>query len=517
LRGGDLHSNGRWLVYGANFDFESGMEIGPTWVCRHDLESGMRKVLARAEKASYLRPRLSPDGRFVLYTKKDLHPAGQQVWLVGIEGEGNREILNFGAAVKSSAFWFPDGKSLLVISETSTHKRVGIWTLADESLQWLIDDPSRSIEEAYVSNGSDEIVIIEVHQARVHSSLFNLGTGAETKLAPPSGTVIPLAPTADGKWVGQSYSSRQPDDIVSFEVEDSGPKGLSSISAVWQRTPLSAQDLTQAQAYHWQSVDGLQIQGWLYRPQGEPQGMIVYVHGGPTSHSMDRINVQLQLFARAGFVVLDPNYRGSTGFGLSFREAIKKEGWGGVEQEDIRSGIEALITDGIAQAGKVGITGTSYGGYSSWCAITRYPVEIVTAAVPICGMTDLVIDYETTRPDLRPYSEEMMGGSPDELLDKYNERSPINFVANIQGSLLIVQGNRDPNVTPENVRAVEIALADAGIAYEILTFDDEGHGISKVKNKKTLYLAMLEFFNRIVKSGSSFSSTRPKFHSDGVP
>jgi dipeptidyl aminopeptidase/acylaminoacyl peptidase len=69
-------------------------------------------------------------------------------------------------------------------------------------------------------------------------------------------------------------------------------------------------------------------------------------------------------------------------------------------------------------------------------------------------------------------------------------------VVNIQGSLLIVQGNQDPNVTPENVRIVRKALENAGIGYEILTFDDEGHGIAKIKNQKTLYLAMLHFFSR---------------------
>jgi dipeptidyl aminopeptidase/acylaminoacyl peptidase len=405
-----------------------------------------------------------------------------------------------GPAVKSSAFWFPGGKRVLVIYETETHKRIGIWTLADQSLQWVIDDPSRSIEEVYAPHGSDEIVIVEVHQAQVQSSLFNPETGVETKVAAPSENIIPLAPSADGRWVGQIYSSCQADDIVSFTIGEAGLDDLTTVSSVCERTSLRPGDLTQAEAYHWRSIDGLEIQGWLYRPQGEAQGTIVYVHGGPTSHSMDRINAQLQLFARAGFVVLDPNYRGSTGFGLSFREAIKEEGWGGLEQEDIRSGIEALITAGIAQAGKVGITGTSYGGYSSWCAITRYPLDIVTAAVPICGMTDLVIDYETTRPDLRPYSEEMMGGSPEEVPEIYHERSPINFVADIRGRLLIVQGERDPNVTPENVRVVKQALEAAGISYEILTFDDEGHGISKVKNKKTLYLELLDFYSRAFSS-----------------
>src|SRR5229473_4950547 len=154
------------------------------------------------------------------------------------------------------------------------------------------------------------------------------------------------------------------------------------------------------------------IQGWLYRAKGPSRGLIVQVHGGPTAHSEAALSAFIQSAVEAGFSVLDPNYRGSTGFGLAFREAIRKTGWGGLEQDDIRTGIEAMIARGIAAPGRVGITGTSYGGYSAWCAITRFPKEIVAAAAPICGMTDLVVDYETTRPDIRPYSEEMMGGSP---------------------------------------------------------------------------------------------------------
>jgi len=169
-------------------------------------------------------------------------------------------------------------------------------------------------------------------------------------------------------------------------------------------------------------------------------------------------------------------------------------GWGGQEQEDIQTGIEALINAGIAEPGKVGVIGTSYGGYSSWYAITRYPPELVAAAAPICGMTDLIVDYQSTRPDLRPYSEEMMGGSPEEVPERYYDRSPINFVGNIRGKLLIIQGMQDPNVTPENVSVVRAELDKAGIPYEVLAFEDEGHGIYRPKNLKSLYLHLSEFF-----------------------
>jgi dipeptidyl aminopeptidase/acylaminoacyl peptidase len=244
----------------------------------------------------------------------------------------------------------------------------------------------------------------------------------------------------------------------------------------------------------------MEIQGWLYRPRGEAKGTIVYVHGGPTSHSEDRVSAEVQYYVSQGFNVLDPNYRGSTGFSLPFREAIKEDGWGGREQDDIRTGIEALIEAGIAERGKVGMTGTSYGGYSSWCGITHFPTDVLAASAPVCGMTDLVVDYHTTRPDLRPYSEEMLGGSPDQVPDRYRERSPINFVQNIKGKLLIVQGLQDPNVTPENVSAVETALKDAGIEYDLLGFEDEGHGIYKPQNQRVLYPRLAQFFEEAFSS-----------------
>jgi dipeptidyl aminopeptidase/acylaminoacyl peptidase len=263
---------------------------------------------------------------------------------------------------------------------------------------------------------------------------------------------------------------------------------------MWEESWITPNELAPAESIWWQSEDGRSIQGWLYRPAGAARGTIVQVHGGPTAHSEDEFDAKIQYLVAEGFNVLSPNYRGSTGFGLAFEEAIKEDGWGSQEQDDIRAGIESLIARGIAQPGRVGITGTSYGGYSSWWAITHWPAEIVAAAAPICGMTDLVVDYETTRPDLRPYSEEMMGGSPQQVPERYRDRSPIHFVSGIKGRLLIVQGMRDPNVTPDNLEVVRQALDREGIEYELLTFEDEGHGIRKRSNLRLLYGELCRYF-----------------------
>ncbi|MBL8161652.1 MAG: S9 family peptidase [Anaerolineae bacterium] len=495
IRGGQLHPNGKWLIYGANRDPNSGAEIEQSLVYRHDLESGEQRALAKPEKGCWYIPRLNKAGTHILYNRKDNHPAGYTLWVVDIDGHEDREVVNVGDDRKVYGSWLPDSTGILVLAEAETHYKVGLWRLADGALEWLIDDPARNIESVYVPHGSSEAVIVEVQDARTRASLYHLETRTERRLPNIPGNLTPIAPLADGMWVGSFYRSNHPSDLVRFSPDDCRPDSFVSLTRVQERTILKSDLLASAEDFRWKSVDGLTIQGWLYRPRETAKGTIVYVHGGPTHHSSDALDDQIQFFVSQGFNVLDPNYRGSTGFSRAYQEAIKVDGWGGREQEDIRTGIEALITTGIAERGKVGITGTSYGGYSSWHAITHFPPETLAAAAPICGMTDLVVDYETTRPDLRPYSEEMLGGRPDQVPERYYERSPINFVGNIRGHLLIIQGLQDPNVTPENVRAVRAALDKAGIEHQLLAFEDEGHGIDRPENQKVMYQRLVDFFS----------------------
>ena len=223
------------------------------------------------------------------------------------------------------------------------------------------------------------------------------------------------------------------------------------------------------------------------------------------AHSEDAVNHQIQFFVARGFNVLDPNYRGSTGFGLAFREAIKEDGWGGREQDDIRTGIEALIAAGhrrsrarsASPAPPMAATrpgAPSPAARPSWSPPPR----------PICGMTDLVVDYETTRPDLRPYSEEMLGGRPDQVPERYRERSPIHFVRQHPRPAADRPG---PAATPTSRRRTCAPCArrwtQAGVPYEVLAFEDEGHGIMRPKNQKTLYLRLADFF------GQAFAGPAP--------
>src|SRR5690606_37180009 len=118
LRGGQLHPNGKWLVYGANLDLMTGEEIEPTVVIRHDLDTSERIELARPQKGGWNIPQLSPDGSKILYNTHDEHPGGAQAWVVNIDGTDNCEVLNVGVDKKVFGVWAQDSETIVFTAET---------------------------------------------------------------------------------------------------------------------------------------------------------------------------------------------------------------------------------------------------------------------------------------------------------------------------------------------------------------------------------------------------------------
>ena len=492
LYGGVLHPNGKLLFYCAQFDPHDAKGRSGACIFRQDLQTGECRAIARMLQGEGTGPLLSPDGNYLLYYRRDKHPAGSQVFLVDVDGTADRLLLDLGDRVPVRAQWLGDGNKVLVQVQSDTHEKVGVLEMAVGGVKWLIEDPVWQVETVVPSDDGREIMIVEGCDGRTKSTLLRLADGARVQVKCGDGVLLPVAAMPDGGWIGAASRTDRPTEFVRFDP--AGRKPWLYLSDARSRVPAQTGPAAKGESIHWPSVDGLEIQGWLYRPCGISRGLVVWVHGGPNLHSGDELDTLAQCMVAGGFTVLDPNYRGSTCFGVPFREAIKEDGWGGREQDDIRMGIEHLIAIGEAKRGRIGITGLSYGGYSSWYAVTKYP-DLIAAAAPICGMTDLAIDYEETHlPHGRLYSEEMMGGKPAEQAQRYFDRSPVNHIRNIRGKLLIVHGLRDPNVSPRNTEIACAALKQAGIPFELLTFDDEGHGVWRAANRRMLFERLLRLF-----------------------
>ncbi len=482
--GGAFSADGTAVYFVADYDYDNHEAVAGGWLWRQDLASGERTCLARTERHFEQGPELSPDGSRLLWHRHEYEPGATQIWVLNADGSDCREVLNLGAAVNARGTWLDDDR-IGFVADCDRRDGLAILTLSSGAVEWLAEEPALCPHMVLAGNGP-AFVCIHHEESWTRAALFE--NGSLRPLANASGrrSLLPHAALPNGGWLAEAYDANAPHELVVVEADGTCRSIVRPDSG--DRHYVSPKD------FRWTAHDGMAMQGWLYRPEGRAKGLIGYIHGGPTWHSEDWVNPKIQFWVAEGYAVLDPNYRGSTGFGYAHREAVKVDGWGGREQEDIRSGLEAALATGIP--GPVAVVGNSYGGFSSWYAITRH-TDLVAAAIPMCGMYRLDIDYnETEQPHLRAYSEQMMGGTPDEMPEKYANASPGQFIDDIRGHLLIVHGLADTNVGPENTLTAIRELTEAGIAHETMLFADEGHGVARRSNLESYLRTSADFLER---------------------
>jgi dipeptidyl aminopeptidase/acylaminoacyl peptidase len=490
--GGALSRDGASVFFVANHDYDRGETTKGGWLWRQEIATGARTCLHRCDRPFTRGVTLSPDGRRLLWPRTLKAPGGVQLWVLNAAGSEAREVIAFADTAPVTGDWLDDDR-IAFVADCGAGDRAGILSLATGAIDWIGGEPGLC-PHAVVTNGAGALALIVHDQSR---SKALVGDGA--RLAPlvnRSGrrSLLPLAGLPDGGWLAEAYDADAPHDLVRINP-DGTCQTLAKAAADPRRTYARPRD------FRWTAPDGEAVQGWLYLPKGHPKGLIAYIHGGPTWHSEDWVNPKVGFWVQSGFAVLDPNYRGSTGFGRRWREMVKEDGWGGREQLDIRAGIEAALAAGIP--GPVAVAGNSYGGFSSWWQIARSP-DLVTAAIPMCGMWKLDIDYAATgMPWGQSYSEEMMGGSPAEVPEKYANASPGSFVDQIRGQVMVVHGLADTNVGPENTHAAVRDLTAAGVRHRVMLFEDEGHGIFRRGNVEAYLDASLAFLSEAFAEGPS--------------
>ena len=265
------------------------------------------------------------------------------------------------------------------------------------------------------------------------------------------------------------------------------------------RPELSEYELAPMEPVSFQARDGLTIHGYLTFPPGvgrKDLPMVLNVHGGPWARDVWGFDPAAQWLANRGYLCLQVNFRGSTGYGKAFVNAGDRE-WGNAMQNDLTDAVEFAIGQGWADRERVAIYGGSYGGYAALAGIAFTP-DLYRCAVDIVGPSNLKTLIETIPPYWQPQIAlfHQRVGNPETDAEFLWSRSPLSRAASIKTPLLIAQGANDPRVKQAESEQIVAALRDAGIDYEYMLFPDEGHGFAKPENRLKFYAAAERFLAR---------------------
>lgn len=250
------------------------------------------------------------------------------------------------------------------------------------------------------------------------------------------------------------------------------------------------------------SRDGLTIHGYITFPPGQIRKnlpLVLNVHGGPWVRDGWGYDPEAQWLANRGYVCLQVNYRGSSGYGKIFLNAGNKE-WAGKMHDDLVDAVRWTVKKGIADPAKVAIFGGSYGGYAALVGATFTP-DIFRCAVDIVGPSNLVTFIKSTPPYWYNFLSNLYKrvGSPDTEAEFLKSRSPLFKVDNIKIPILIAQGANDPRVKQSESEQIVSALKKKNLEYEYLLFPDEGHGFAKPQNRLKFYAAAEKFLAKYLK------------------
>jgi dipeptidyl aminopeptidase/acylaminoacyl peptidase len=239
--------------------------------------------------------------------------------------------------------------------------------------------------------------------------------------------------------------------------------------------------------------DGLELSAWLYRASDRPGPVVLQFHGGPEAQALAGFSPLDQSLVASGIGVLAPNVRGSTGFGKTFADldngALRVNA-----VRDIRSCAEFVLGAGVAEPGRLGIMGASYGGFMTTAGITEYP-DLFAAAATIAGMVNFETFFAHTEPWMAAISK-VEYGDPDTEADLLRRLSPIHRMDRARAATLVVHGANDTNVPVVEAEQVVETLRRRGVPVELLLFPDEGHSFTRTANITTYLAAVVRWFRR---------------------
>ncbi|MGW5050650.1 S9 family peptidase [Actinokineospora sp. NPDC004072] len=354
---------------------------------------------------------------------------------------------------------------LLVAHERRGREELLIWDVAaGAETEIVLDLPGEVTADWYLDGTA--LLIAHTHQARTTLHRYEIATGELSTLDTPAGT-INAAHTRPDDTVEYAWSSAAEATVVRALFTDATDRVL--LAPPGERAPRS-QPLADA----FVDTPHGQVHALVARPDGDgPAPTVFSLHGGPHAADEDRFSAYRALWLDAGFAVVHVNYRGSTGYGSAWRDAI--EGRPGLtELADVAAVHDWAVAEGLADPARCVVNGASWGGYLTLLALGTQP-ERWAAGVAAVPVADYLAAYEDEMEPLRAFDRALFGGSPDEVRDRYVESSPITYVDQVRAPVLVLAGENDPRCPIRQIDNYLDRLAERGAPYETYRYD-AGHG-----------------------------------------
>jgi dipeptidyl aminopeptidase/acylaminoacyl peptidase len=436
-----------------------------------------------------------PDGGYLLLVRDEdadgaggLPPGWRLLLAISAEDAGGTEQVEVSG----------DGQSLIMTSSVGTQTarltRIDITTGAVEV---LAEDPDNDISGVRLDPETREPQFAAVQKARTEYIVLDPAVAddlAAIQALNHGDPVILGADDADQTW------------LVAFTVDD-GPipyyaydRGTKTARFLFEQRPeLSQYELATMEPFSFTARDGLTVHGYLTFPRGAERSAlptVLNVHGGPWHRDTWGWNPEAQWLANRGYLCVQVNFRGSTGYGKQFLNAGDRE-WGAAMQNDLGDAVAHVVSQGWADPARVAIYGGSYGGYAALAGATFTP-DLYRCAVDIVGPSNLITLIKSVPPYWAPMIAQFHRrvGNPDTDADFLWSRSPLSRAEDIKIPLLIAQGANDPRVKQAESEQIVAALQKAGIPHDYMLFPDEGHGFAKPENRLRFYAAADQFLAR---------------------
>lgn len=502
----------------------------------------------------------SPDGKSIAWSSNRRHPAYFDLYIQNLETLEFHPVLT-GDGLFTAVEWTPDGQSLLVQKTNSPlDNDLGILDLTTGTVNWITEHKGEaSFRDVHFSKDGEHIYLLSNKDreyfdlALIHLKTknfmwleqgkwdfeelemnkdknllaFTINEGGISKgllldlnsshlytWKTPPGIIKDLKFSPDSKKLAYVFNGpAHPSDIWELDLDTIQLERLTYVS----RSPILEHTLVEPELISYRSFDQLQIPAFYYKPKttSEKFPVVIIIHGGPEMQSRAVYTPVVQYLIRKGYAVCTPNIRGSTGYGKTYTKLddVRKRM---DAVKDIVFLVEWLKVNGNIDSNRIGLMGGSYGGFIVLAAISHYP-HLWSAAIDIVGMSSLRTFLQTTSP-WRKMLREAEYGTIEKDGDFFDKIDPLHHANAISSPLLVIHGERDPRVHIQESQQIVNKLKDRQHQVDFITFEDEGHTISKLKNKEIAYKAIVNFLERNMgvdeKRNSGFKRGReyPFFH-----